>query len=169
MMYNIFIMLYYTVVCRIKLKKRGRDYMNNKKKLLSIITALAITSSVFTGFTVTASATETPIVSYTFDETSDAAWKISGANAVVFNNEIVSDDASVETKWDSKYYKIATTKAETGGRTASVKIPATIPGGTDVVKLDFDWYSGSGGANNSSDMIFRDSNEKGIDSVSGKS
>ncbi len=57
--------------------------MNNKKKLLSIITALAITSSVFTGFAVTASATETPIVSYTFDETSDAAWKISGTNAGV--------------------------------------------------------------------------------------
>ena len=159
MMYNIAIMLYYAMVCRIKLIKRGRDYMNNKKKLLSIITALAITASAFTGFAVTASATETPIVSYTFDETSDAAWKISGTNAGVFTNEIVSDDASAETKWDSKYYKIATTKAESGGRTASVKIPATIPGGTDVVKLDFDWYSGSGGTNNSSDMIFRDSSK----------
>ena len=100
--------------------------MNNKKKLLSIITALAITASAFTGFAVTASATETPIVSYTFDETSDAAWEILGANADVFTKEIVSDDASVETKWDSKYYKIATTKAQSGGRTASVKIPATI-------------------------------------------
>lgn len=159
-------MLYCTVVCRIKLIKRGRDYMNNKKKLLSIITALAITVSAFTGFAVTASATETPIVSYTFDETSDAAWKISGTNAGVFTNEIVSDDASAETKWDSKYYKIATTKAESGGRTASVKIPATIPGGTDVVKLDFDWYSGSGGTNNSSDMIFRDSSEKDIFKIS---
>ena len=159
-------MLYCTVVCRIKLIKRGRDYMNNKKKLLSIITALAITASAFTGFAVTASATETPIVSYTFDETSDAAWKISGTNAGVFTNEIVSDDASAETKWDSKYYKIATTKAESGGRTASVKIPATIPGGTDVVKLDFDWYSGSGGTNNSSDMIFRDSSEKDIFKIS---
>ena len=33
--------------------------MNNKKKLLSIITALAITASAFTGFAVTASAENT--------------------------------------------------------------------------------------------------------------
>ena len=52
-------MLYCTVVCRIKLIKRGRDYMNNKKKLLSIITALAITASAFTGFAVTAIAENT--------------------------------------------------------------------------------------------------------------
>lgn len=99
-MYNIFIMLYYTVVCRIKLKKRGRDYMNNKKKLLSIITALAITASAFTGFAVTA------IAENTDEQPISADSEITLADETTSTEAVTEDEQSeaVELADDSDVY-----------------------------------------------------------------
>ena len=99
-MYNIFIMLYYTVVCRIKLIKRGRDYMNNKKKLLSIITALAITASAFTGFAVTA------IAENTDEQPISADSEITLADETTSTEAVTEDEQSeaVELADDSDVY-----------------------------------------------------------------
>ena len=99
-MYNIFIMLYYTVVCRIKLIKRGRDYMNNKKKLLSIVTALAITASAFTGFAVTA------IAENTDEQPISADSEITLADETTSTEAVTEDEQSeaVELADDSDVY-----------------------------------------------------------------
>ena len=122
-------MLYCTVVCRIKLIKRGRDYMNNKKKLLSIITALAITASAFTGFAVTASAentdeqpisadseitladetTSTEVV--TEDEQSEAV-ELADDSDVYFEQNYDAADASVD--WVSPNMQSAITLVDDG-------------------------------------------------------
>ena len=93
-------MLYCTVVCRIKLIKRGRDYMNNKKKLLSIITALAITSSVFTGFAVTA------IAENTDEQPISADSEITLADETTSTEAVTEDEQSeaVELADDSDVY-----------------------------------------------------------------
>lgn len=99
-MYNVYIMLHYAVVCRVKLKKRGRDYMNNKKKLLSIITALAITSSVFTGFAVTA------IAENTDEQPISADSEITLADETTSTEAVTEDEQSeaVELADDSDVY-----------------------------------------------------------------
>lgn len=122
-------MLYCTVVCRIKLIKRGRDYMNNKKKLLSIITALAITASAFTGFAVTAIAentdeqpisadseitladetTSTEVV--TEDEQSEAV-ELADDSDVYFEQNYDAADASVD--WVSPNMQSAITLVDDG-------------------------------------------------------
>lgn len=122
-------MLYCTVVCRIKLIKRGRDYMNNKKKLLSIITALAITASAFTGFAVTASAENTdeqPISAdseitladettsteaVTEDEQSEAV-ELADDSDVYFEQNYDAADASVD--WVSPNMQSAITLVDDG-------------------------------------------------------
>lgn len=93
-------MLHYAVVCRVKLKKRGRDYMNNKKKLLSIITALAITSSVFTGFAVTA------IAENTDEQPISADSEITLADETTSTEAVTEDEQSeaVELADDSDVY-----------------------------------------------------------------
>ena len=50
MMYNIAIMLYYAMVCRVKIRKRGRKHMSNKKKILSLAIAVSMITSAFTSF-----------------------------------------------------------------------------------------------------------------------
>lgn len=93
-------MLYCTVVCRIKLIKRGRDYMNNKKKLLSIITALAITASAFTGFAVTA------IAENTDEQPISADSEITLADETTSTEAVTEDEQSeaVELADDSDVY-----------------------------------------------------------------
>lgn len=128
-MYNISIMLYYAMVCRVKIRKRGRDYMNNKKKLLSIITALAITASAFTGFAVTAIAentdeqpisadseitladetTSTEVV--TEDEQSEAV-ELADDSDVYFEQNYDAADASVD--WVSPNMQSAITLVDDG-------------------------------------------------------
>ena len=49
-MYNIAIMLYYAIVCRVKIRKRGRKHMSNKKKILSLAVAVSMITSAFTSF-----------------------------------------------------------------------------------------------------------------------
>ena len=49
-MYNIAIMLYYAMVCRVKIRKRGRKHMSNKKKILSLAIAVSMITSAFTSF-----------------------------------------------------------------------------------------------------------------------
>lgn len=49
-MYNISIMLYYAMVCRVKIRKRGRKHMSNKKKILSLAIAVSMITSAFTSF-----------------------------------------------------------------------------------------------------------------------
>ena len=128
-MYNISIMLYYAMVCRVKIRKRGRDYMNNKKKLLSIITALAITASAFTGFAVTAIAENTdeqPISAdseitlaaettsteaVTEDEQSEAV-ELADDSDVYFEQNYDAADASVD--WVSPNMQSAITLVDDG-------------------------------------------------------
>ena len=100
MMYNISIMLYYAMVCRVKIRKRGRDYMNNKKKLLSIITALAITASAFTGFAVTA------IAENTDEQPISADSEITLADETTSTEAVTEDEQSeaVELADDSDVY-----------------------------------------------------------------
>ena len=99
-MYNISIMLYYAMVCRVKIRKRGRDYMNNKKKLLSIITALAITASAFTGFAVTA------IAENTDEQPISADSEITLADETTSTEAVTEDEQSeaVELADDSDVY-----------------------------------------------------------------
>ena len=93
-------MLYCTVVSRIRLIKRGRDYMNNKKKLLSIITALAITASAFTGFAVTA------IAENTDEQPISADSEITLADETTSTEAVTEDEQSeaVELADDSDVY-----------------------------------------------------------------
>ena len=99
-MYKISIMLYYAMVCRVKIRKRGRDYMNNKKKLLSIITALAITASAFTGFAVTA------IAENTDEQPISADSEITLADETTSTEAVTEDEQSeaVELADDSDVY-----------------------------------------------------------------
>ena len=43
-------MLYYAMVCRVKIRKRGRKHMSNKKKILSLAIAVSMITSAFTSF-----------------------------------------------------------------------------------------------------------------------
>lgn len=90
-MYNIAIMLYYAMVCRVKIRKRGRKHMSNKKKILAAAIALSMVASAMTGFAA-------PVDS-NVDTSSDLESNIAVTD--VENVELADDQTSTDSSTDS--------------------------------------------------------------------
>lgn len=132
--------------------------MKKTKRLLSALTALTITASAFAGLAIPASAASTSIASYNFED--EVVWAESGSHTAQYETDIVSD-----TTLNSKVLHTALNN-QTGGRKVTLGIPSTITPTTDVVKVDFDWYSKTVGAKNSTDTVLVGSSDVQIFSIS---
>lgn len=132
--------------------------MKKTKRLLSFLTAVAISASVFAGMVIPASAEKTPIGStYTFEGGAADVWAESGSHTVQYETDIVND-----TTLKSNVLHTALNN-QTGGRNMTLTIPSAItPAAEDVVELTFDWYSKTTGANCSTDTILAGTDGKQI-------
>ncbi len=131
--------------------------MSKFRKVLSVLTSAAITASMLSALTVTASASESELFSYDFE--SGEAWIIDGKSKGNYTNAFAYNDAKA-----SNVYNLALSGSNTGGREANVTIPQTAE--ADNVKVSFDVYINTTIASCSTDLIVMDSSANAIFKVS---
>lgn len=131
--------------------------MKKSKRILSMLTALAMTASAFASMALPASAAETELFSYDFE--SGSPWAISYGGSY----EIVNNTFESVTGVTGKVYDLRSNAEIKGGRNATLTMPEAKS--ADYMKLTFDWFTNNSNRNNGDDLTFEDSNGNKIFTV----